>query len=77
MTQKNYHVDKTFCHHQKIFFLQNAYKVALQRLFNNFILFNISFNLKFSFKLKIDPKMRTFKNMEEIWKKRVATLIIF
>ena len=44
------------------------FKVALQYLFNVFILFNTVFN----FKLKIYPKMCTFKNLEEIqetWKK--------
>ena len=32
------------------------------------------FNLKLSFKLKIDPKMCTFKNLEENLKKLLATL---
>ena len=44
------------------------FKVALQYLYNVFILFNIVFNLKHKFKLKIDPKLRTFENLEEIWK---------
>ena len=57
-----------FCHHQKIHFLKNTFKVALQYLFNVFILFNIVFNLKLNFILKIDQKMRTFKNLDEIWK---------
>ena len=30
--------------------------------------------IKLNFKLKFDPKKCTFKNLEEIWKKRVATL---
>ena len=38
-----------------------------------FLLFNIVFNLKLNFMLKIDPKMRTFKNLDEIRK----TLKIF
>ena len=32
------------------------------------MLFNIVFNLKLNFKLKIDPKMHDLKNLEEIWK---------
>ena len=32
------------------------------------MLFNIVFNLKLNFKLKIDSKMRTFKKLEEILK---------
>ena len=35
-------------------------------MFNVFKVFNMVFNLKLNFKLKIDPKMRTFKNLEEI-----------
>ena len=66
MTQKIYHVDKNLCHHQIFFF--NTFKVALQYYFNVFKLFNIIFNLEFNLKLKIDPKMRSFKNLEEIWK---------
>ena len=40
-------------------------------------------HIKLNFKLKIDPKMRTFKNLEEIWKtwkkfrKKSATLLFF
>ena len=52
-----------------IFFsLTNTFEVALQYLFNVFILFNTVFYLKFNFKLKIDPKICTFKNLEEILK---------
>ena len=47
-------------------FIKITCKVPLQYLFNVFILFNIVFNHKLNFKLKIDPKMRTFKNLEEI-----------
>ena len=50
------------------FLLKNIFIVALHYLFNAFILFNIVFNLKLNFKLKIDPKMCTFKNLEKIWK---------
>ena len=34
------------------------------------ILLNIVFYLKLNFKLKIDTKMCTFKNLEEIWNPR-------
>ena len=50
-----------------MFLLKNTFKVALQYLFSVFILFNIVYNLKLNFKIKIDSKMRTFKNLEEIW----------
>ena len=68
MTQNIYNIGEIFCHNQKIFFLKNTSKVALQYLFNVFVLFNIVFNLKFNFKLKIDQKVRTFKNLKEIMK---------
>ena len=45
--KKNYVEKFFFCHHQKMFFLKNTYKIALQFLFNVFVLFNIVFNLKF------------------------------
>ena len=67
MTQKIYYEDNIFCHPQNFFFLKKILNVALQYLFNAFILFIIVFNLKLNFKLKIDPKMRTFKNLEDIW----------
>ena len=70
--KKNYKLDRIFCCHQFFFFLKNTFKVAQQYFFNIFILFYIGFNLQLNFKLKIDPKMRTFKNLEEIrktWKK--------
>ena len=57
------------------FFLKNSFKVALQYFFNVFILFNIVSNLKLNFKLKMDPKMCTFKNLEKNQKNRVATLL--
>ena len=41
-----------------------------------FILFNTVSYLKLNFKLKIDPKMCTFKNLEKFLKKRVATLYL-
>ena len=46
-----------FCHQQNFFLSKNILKVALQYLFNVFILFDIVFNLKL---LKIDSKMRIF-----------------
>ena len=59
------------------------FKVALQYLFNVFILFNTVSYLKHNYKLKIDPKLCILKNLEEIWKtwkifliKRVETLFI-
>ena len=62
--------------------LKNTFKVTLQYLFNVFILFNTVSYIEITLKLKIDPKMCTFNNLEEIWKiwkknlkKRVATLI--
>ena len=33
-----------------------------------FILFNTVYYIKFNFKQKIDPKMCTFENLEEIFK---------
>ena len=66
--KKIYHVDKIFCHNQKKNFLKNTFKVAIQYLFNVLLVFNIVFYLKLYFKLKIDPKMRSFNNLEEIFK---------
>ena len=52
--------------------LKNTFKVALlQYHFNVFYTVNtVSY-----FKLKIDPKMCTFKNLEKICQKHLATLI--
>ena len=44
------------------------FQVALQYLFNLFILLNTIFNFKLNLTLKVDPKMCTFKNLEEILK---------
>ena len=49
-------------------------KVDLQYIFKVVILLNTVLNLKISFKPKIDPEVCTFKNMEEISQKSVATL---
>ena len=46
------------------------FKVALQYLFNVFILFNTGSYLKLSFKPKIDPKMCTFKTWNKFGKPR-------
>ena len=54
----------------KIFLLKNIFQVALQYLLNIFILFNTVSYLKLNFKLKVDPKMCIFNNLEEIWKTR-------
>ena len=76
ITQKFYHLDKNFMSY--IFFL-NTFGVTLQYLFYVYILFYTIFYLKRNFNLKIDPKMCTFKNLEEILKtlkKRVGTLYV-
>ena len=59
-------MDKVFCHHQFFFLIKYKLKVALQYLFNVFILFNTGFYLKLNLKLKIGPKLCTFKNLEKI-----------
>ena len=53
MTQKIYPIDKFFVTIKKFFYQKTYFHVALQYLFNGFILFNTVFNLKL---LKIDPK---------------------
>ena len=52
----------------KIFFFLNPYKVTLQHLLNVFVLFKTVSFIEINLKLKIDIKMFTFKNLEEIWK---------
>ena len=52
----------------KFFLLKNTFKVTLQHLLNVFVLFNTVSFIEINLKLKIDPKMFTFKNLEEIWK---------
>ena len=71
MTRKIYNVVKYFCHHQKKK-LKNLFEVALQHLFNIFILLNTVFNLKLRLKLKINTKTLTFENLEEISQKNLA-----
>ena len=55
---------KKISRHQ-IFFIENIIKVTLQYLYNVFVLINTFSYLKLNFKLKIDPKMCTFKNLEK------------
>ena len=60
---------KIFNKSDNFFFHKNTFKVALQYLFNLFILFNIVFNLKLNFKLKIDPIayfLKPGKNFEKM-----------
>ena len=48
-----------------MFFNKNILNVALQYLFNVLMQFNLVFNLKL---IKVDQKVRIFKNLEEICK---------
>ena len=64
--QKTYNINKKFLSLLKLFMLKNIFKVALQYLSNVFILFDTVSYLKLNFKLKVDLKMCTFKNLEEI-----------
>ena len=63
---KNISYKKNFCRHQKKKRLNKKHtQSSFIVLFSVFILYNIVYNLKLNFKLKKDPKMRTFKT----WKK--------
>ena len=55
--------DKFFVSNQNFCLFKNTFKVTLQNFFNVALLFNTVFYLKLHFKLKIDPKMCTFKNL--------------
>ena len=55
-----------FCYYQNFFV--SIFKIALQYIFNVFVLFDTVFKLKLNFKLKIDPKMCIFLNLEKIKK---------
>ena len=68
MTQKIYHINNIILSSSKNFLLKNTFKVTLQHLLNVFVLFNTVSFIEINLKLKIDPKMFTFKNLEEIWK---------
>ena len=48
--------------------LKDIFKVVLHCVCNVFTFFNTVSYLKLNSKLKIDPKMCTLKNLEEIWK---------
>ena len=61
-------------YHRKYFELKNTFKEAIRYLSNVVTLFNKVFYLKLNFKLKIDPKMCNFENLEKICQKRLATL---
>ena len=56
----------------KVFLLKNTFKVTLQYLFNVFILFNTVSYIEIN--LKVNPKMCTFKNLEETSQKQLYTL---
>ena len=63
--------------------MKKIFKVALQYLFNDFILFNTVSYLKLNFKLKKRPNNvyfrkpgRNLQNLEKVLKKRVATLLL-
>ena len=66
-TQTIYHINKVFfCHVKNEILLKNIFKVILQHLFNGFKLFNNVSYIILNFKLKIDSKVFTFKNLEEV-----------
>ena len=64
---KIYPIDNFFLSSSKIK-KKNTFKKALQHLFIEFTLFNSVSYFKLEVKLKINSKMHTFKNLEEIWK---------
>ena len=53
---------------QNFFVIKNTFKANLHDIFNVFILFNTVSQIKLSFRLKIYPKLCTFKNLEEFLK---------
>ena len=53
---------------RNFFLLKNTLKVALQYLYNLFILCKTVYYFQLNLKLKIDPKMCTFKNMKKFGK---------
>ena len=68
MTQKICHINKIFLSSSKNFLLKNTFKVTLQYLINIFILFNTVSYIEIRLKLKIDPKICTFKNRKKLRK---------
>ena len=76
-TLKRYRKATFIMFFNKIFLSKNTFKVTLQHLLNVFVLFNTVSFIEINLKLKIDPKMFTFRNLENLeifLKKRVATL---
>ena len=70
LTQQLYHVNKIFLSSSNFFFIKNYFKVTPHYVFNVFILTNTVSYIKLNFKLKIDPKKRTFnlKTWKTFWK---------
>ena len=68
MTQKIYNLNLKNLSSSKNFLIKNIFKVASQYVFNVFILFNTVSYLKLNSKLKIDTKLCTFENLEEMLK---------
>ena len=70
MTRKIYHRDNFFL--SPSIFFNNTLKVALEYLFNVVMLLSTDFNLKLCFEVKKDPKLCNFKNLKEIFQKKVG-----
>ena len=64
-----YDIDLKNLSPSKMFILKNTFKVALQYHFNIFL-------LELNFKLEIELKMFTFENLEKIYQKHLATLLL-
>ena len=64
----NNYISKILFLSLKFLLLKNTFKVTLQNFFNVFIIFNTVSYVELNLKLKVDPKMYTFKNLKEIWK---------
>ena len=65
---KIYHISKIFFVIIKIFSIKILIKCNFMYLFDVFILLKTVSYIKLNFKLKIDPKMCTFKNLGEVRK---------
>ena len=63
-----------FCFY--FFLLKSIFEIALQYVFNVFMLFLTVFYLKLNFMLKLDPKSCNFENLEETYKKPFANFWI-
>ena len=57
-----------------LIFYFNTLKVVLQYIFNVLLLFNTVSYIKLNLKLKIDPKVCIFKNLEKFLKNGMASL---